>query len=85
MAHKSLISLKDLITLLSRVETVYTCSNFEEKRKILNLLYSNMELKSKNCLFTIRKPIENIISIGNRQNWLEMTRSFRANLLSYCS
>lgn len=70
LAHKSLIGLKDLISLLSRVERIYNFSNFEEKRKILNLLYSKMELKGKSCLFSIRKPVENILSTGLRQTWL---------------
>lgn len=70
LAHKSLISLKDLILLISRVDKIYDFSNFEEKRQILNLLYSKMELKGKSCLFSIRKPVEILLSTGLHQSWL---------------
>ena len=38
-------------------------------RKVLKLLYSNFLLEGKNPLFSIRKPLENILSGGFRQMW----------------
>ena len=69
LAHKSLISLKDLVTLMSRLPDIYNCSNNEEKRKILKLIFSNMEMKGKNCLFSKRKPVERLLSSGRIKTW----------------
>ena len=48
---------------------IYESSNSDEKRKILNLLYSNLFLDGKNPLFSIRKPLEDILSRGHRLMW----------------
>ena len=69
LAHKSLISLKDLVLLMSRLPEIYQSSNLDEKRKILKLIFSNMRMKRKNPLFSIRKPLENILSRGLRHVW----------------
>ena len=70
LAHKSLISLKDLVLLMSRLPEIYQSSNLDEKRKILKLIFSNMRRKRKNPLFSIRKPLEIVLSGGFNQFWL---------------
>ena len=71
ITQNGLNSLEDLIILLSKVPEIYKNSNYVEKRKVLKLLYSNMFLKEKNPLFSIRKPLENILSRGQSQMWSE--------------
>ncbi len=69
VARQSIIGLKDLLILISKIPDIYESSNSDEKRKILNLLYSNLFLDGKNPLFSIRKPLENILSRGHRLMW----------------
>lgn len=69
VARQSIIGLKDLLILISKIPDIYESSNSDEKRKILNLLYSNLFLDGKNSLFSIRKPLENILSRGHRLMW----------------
>ena len=61
--------MEDLVLLVSKIPEIYESSNFDEKRKVLKLLYSNFLLEGKNPLFSIRKPLENILSRGFRQVW----------------
>ena len=69
ITKQGLNSLKDLLILISKIPDIYESSNSDEKRKILNLLYSNLFLDGKNPLFSIRKPLENILSRGHRLMW----------------
>ena len=66
---RSVNSLEDLILLVSKIPEIYESSNCQEKRKVLKLLYSNFLLEGKNPLFSIRNPLENILSRGFRQVW----------------
>ncbi len=69
LAHKSLISLKDLILLMSKLPNIYKSSNLDEKRKILKLIFSNICMNGKNPLFSIRKPVEMLLSTGFSFFW----------------
>lgn len=69
VTKQGLNSLEDLINLVSKIPEIYESSNFDEKRKVLKLLYSNFLLEGKNPLFSIRKPLENILSGGFRHVW----------------
>ena len=69
LAHQSLISLKDLVLLMSKLPDIYKSSNMEEKRKILKLIFSNICMNGKNPLFSIRKPLEIILSGGLCNTW----------------
>ncbi len=62
-------NLEDLVNLVSKIPEIYESSNFDEKRKVLKLLYSNFLLEGKNPLFSIRKPLENILSRGLYHVW----------------
>lgn len=69
ITKQGLNSLEDLILLVSKIPEIYKNSNYDEKRKVLKLLYSNLFLQGKNPLFSIRKPLENILSGGFRHVW----------------
>ncbi len=69
VTKQGLNSLEDLVNLVSKIPEIYESSNFDEKRKVLKLLYSNFLLEGKNPLFSIRKPLENILSRGLCHVW----------------
>ena len=69
ITKQGLNTLEDLILLVSKIPEIYKNSNYDEKRKVLKLLYSNLFLQGKNPLFSIRKPLENILSGGFRHVW----------------
>ena len=69
ITKQGLNTLEDLILLVSKIPDIYKNSNYDEKRKVLKLLYSNLFLQGKNPLFSIRKPLENILSGGFRHVW----------------
>ena len=80
LTFNGLSSLKDLIHLISNIPDIYKNSNYDEKRKILKLLYSNLFLEGKNCLFSIRKPLEILLSRGHHQIWSGLLDSNQRHL-----
>ena len=77
ITKQGLNTLEDLILLVSKIPEIYKNSNMQEKRKVLKLMYSNLFLQGKNPLFSIRKPLENILSGGFRHVWLGREDCFR--------
>lgn len=90
ITKQGLNTLEDLILLVSKIPEIYKNSNMQEKRKVLKLLYSNLFLQGKNPLFSIRKPLENILSGGfrhvwsGRRDWLDFLKKKSAPLRRLC-
>ena len=53
-----LIDIKSLISLVSNAFLLFEISNFDEKRLILNSLFSKLEMEGKSLIFSISKPVE---------------------------
>ena len=55
ITKQGLNTLEDLILLVSKIPEIYKNSNYDEKRKVLKLLYSNLFMQRKNPLFFNKK------------------------------
>ena len=64
-----------LLELFKNAKTLYARANTDEKREILKLLLSNIELDGKNIIFTLKKPFDTLVSISNGSLWLGMRDS----------
>ena len=53
-----LIDIKSLISLVLNAFLLFEISNFDEKRLILNSLFSKLEMEGKSLIFSISKPVE---------------------------
>lgn len=58
MTTDRLIDIKSLISLVSNAFLLFEISNFDEKRLILNSLFSKLEMEGKSLIFSISKPVE---------------------------
>lgn len=66
-----------LINLISCAKELFNVSKNDEKREILKILFSKQEFDGKNIVFSIRKPIEELLSMGSRQLWLTKVYDLR--------
>lgn len=64
------ISLNVLINLISHARDLFEVSKNDEKREFLNIVFSKLEFDGKNVVFSKRKPIEKLFSMGFRPLWL---------------
>ena len=52
----SLITVKTVLDLAKRAKEIYESSKVNKKRQILNFLFSNLELRDKKAIITLREP-----------------------------
>jgi site-specific DNA recombinase len=69
----SLITVKTVLDLAKRAKEIYESSKVDEKRQILNFLFSNLEMKDKKAIITLREPFDRLIAVSDhpmcRKGW----------------
>ena len=71
IVRKSLVTCKTLFLLANRAYELFESSKTEEKRRLIKILFSKLEIDGKNCLFSKRKAVETLLSTAFHQKWLE--------------
>ena len=61
----SLITVKTVLDLAKRAKEIYESSKVEEKRQILNFVFSNLEMKNKKAILTPREPFDKLIAVSD--------------------
>jgi hypothetical protein len=62
-------SLAALVSLSSRLVTLFDGSQPEEKRKLIGFVFSNLELDGHKLRFTLRKPFDLFVNLSEGQEW----------------
>ncbi|MBM18084.1 MAG: hypothetical protein CL947_03400 [Epsilonproteobacteria bacterium] len=58
-----------VITLADKAYELFKSSEVEEKRQLIKLVLSNLELKDKNLVYNVQKPFDSIVEYNDRQEW----------------
>ena len=61
----SLITVKTVLDLAKRAKEIYESSKVDEKRQILNFLFSNLEMKDKKAIITLREPFDKLVAVSD--------------------
>ncbi|MDD4556826.1 MAG: hypothetical protein PHE89_05840 [Alphaproteobacteria bacterium] len=61
---------KVLVNLIINVDRLFKVSKNDEKRELMKILFSKLEFDGKNVVFSKRKPIEKLLSMGLCPLWL---------------
>lgn len=61
----SLITVKTVLDLAKRAKEIYESSKVDEKRQILNFLFSNLEMRDKKAIITLREPFDKLIAVSD--------------------
>ncbi len=61
----SLIHVKIVLDLAKRAKEIYKSSKVEEKRQILSFLFSNLEMKDKKAIITLREPFNKLMAVSD--------------------
>lgn len=59
-----------LLKLSKNAPKLFLRANHEQKRALINLVLSNLELKGKQLLWEMKKPFEMMVFCNQNQNWL---------------
>lgn len=60
-----LITVKTVLDLAKRAKEIYESSKVDEKRQILNFLFSNLEMKDKKAVITLREPFGKLVAVSD--------------------
>ena len=64
-----------LLAIFQYAEKIFEAAEIEEKRQIIGLLLSNLQLDGKRLYFTLKEPFANVLSHANGSLWLGMRDS----------
>ena len=70
-------SLSTIFALASKAHDLFKSSELEEKRRIITILFPNLEMSAEKLVFKSRKPFDVFLNLPQRPNWLPGTGSNR--------
>lgn len=70
-----LLTIKTVVDLARRAKEIYLSSNMDEKRELLNLVFSNLKLRDKRLLVTLREPFSLLMAASHQPMCLRMLDS----------
>lgn len=72
-----------LVEIAKRSGELFRSSIAEEKRQLLALVLSNLQIKGKKVLYTLQKPFDTIYDCANSLSWGSLRERVRTLLGSY--
>ncbi len=63
-------NLSTIFSLASRSYELFKSSELDEKRRIITILFPNLLLEGEKLVFTLRKPFDMFMNLGDCPNWL---------------
>jgi len=56
---------------------LFESSKIEQKRKLINYVFSNLELKGATLSYSLRKPFDLMVDCSTRSEWLGLLNTLR--------
>jgi hypothetical protein len=75
-------TLETLISLASRAVELFESSKTEQKRQLISLLFSNLQLKGKKLDFSLRSPFDLMVNRPTYTSWLPFLDTYRTFCVS---
>ena len=69
-----------LLQLFKHGEKIFEVASHDEKRELLKLVLSNLELKGKTVRFTPNEPFATVLKLSERSTWQGLQDDYR----TYC-
>ncbi len=65
------MSLVSLLNICSRAPELFKSSGVEQKRQLIDFIFSNLQLRGKKLEYKLKKPFDVLAGLDYRSNWLE--------------
>lgn len=62
-------TLSVLIGLISKADECFERANIEQKRKLLTLIFANLEMQGTTLCYSLRKPFDILAELPQSENW----------------
>lgn len=70
-------NISTIFEIASKSYEIFKSSELDEKRRIINILFPNLEMNQEKLVFTIRKPLDTLLNLGESPLWLPLISIFR--------
>ncbi len=67
--HEFAVTINYLLELANRSYELFKSSDIDVKRKIINLVFSNLTLDEKKLEFSMRKPFDKLLNVPSNKEW----------------
>lgn len=64
------LTITNLLDISTRAFELYESSKLEQKRQLLNFMFSNLKLDGKKLVFNLKKPFDVLVGLTKTQDWL---------------
>jgi hypothetical protein len=64
------ITVSSVLSLLSKAHALFKSSKNEQKRRLINFLFSNLKLKGQTLEYSLRSPFDLMVNAGHYEKWL---------------
>ena len=64
-----LITVRTVLDLAKNAKEIFMSSNLDEKRQLLNFVFTNLRLDHDKLLVEVREPFSMIVDLGDRPKW----------------
>jgi seryl-tRNA synthetase len=72
-------NISTIFEIVSKSYEIFKSSELDEKRRIINILFPNLEMNQEKLVFTIRKPLDAMLNLGESPLWLPTIDKFRTD------
>lgn len=70
-AHKEfVIAVVTLLDIALRANELFEISKPEQKRQLVNFIFSNLKLEGKKLIFNLKMPFDQMALLSKSENWL---------------
>jgi len=77
-AHKEFsIALSTLLDIAGRANELFEISKPEQKRQLVNFIFSNLKLEGQKLVFNLKMPFDQMALLSKSENWLRRSDSNR--------
>jgi hypothetical protein len=64
------VTLSSLVSLMSRAYTLFQSSKNEQKRQLINFMFSNLKLEGVKLQYSLRSPFHLMVNPQSYEEWL---------------
>ena len=77
------ITVNTVLSIASKAYELFESSNIEQKRKLINYVFSNLELEGATLRYSLKKPFDLMVDCTTYNDWLGLVDTLRTLVLSY--
>ena len=71
------ITVNTVLSIASKAYELFESSNIEQKRKLINYVFSNLELEGATLRYSLKKPFDLMVDCTTYNDWLGIVDTLR--------